>query len=399
MPPTTVPDRELRGSDFSVGISAQTTKGAINSNPVFTPVRRREGRTSKVISYTEDSTVNNRMQATEQIQDTEDLTAEITASFSKQSVDWLIQAIHADEEVVTETEDDIAATASGFTSASSGFADFELGDGIWVSGFDNDEIDGFYIITAHANGVIGTYPVPPATETAGESVTIETRRSLSADAPTYNAIQTLAVDLSKVGDIDHHTLYDAVLNTMSMEIGETGIVTATGAFVAEAEVPGSAAISGQTYGAALTDRSVTSRKNAQSAVKAFYVDGASATCEVKSLSLEINNQYARDDAAGCDAYYTRGQFQVTGSVNVRSRISDPFQWRDRSWNAERVSIGVRVSHGGGDETYLIVRRAVVTDVTMPDGNNVAANTEASFTAEENLPTGTTIEVYRNWTLA
>lgn len=393
--PTTVADRELRGSDFRVGYSTQAVKDVIDANPVFIPVRRREGRGSKVVNYVEDPTVNENMQATEQIQDTQDLTAEIQASFSKQSVEWLIHAIHAGEVEFDLTETDIAATAGGFTSAGGDF-DLEVGDGIWVSGFDNPAIDGFYIVLTAAAGTITTSPAPAATEVAGESVTIFTRRALNADLPTYSAIQTRATDLSASGDIDYHTLYNAVINTYSMEIGETGIVTATAAFVAEAEVAGS--ISGQTYSAAQTDRAVSSRKGAAAGIEAFYVDGASATCTVKSLSLEVNNNYAKDDAAGCEAYYTRGQFALSGTVNIRSRISDPFEWRDKSWNGTRSSIGVRISHGGGDETYIIVKRVVTTAVTMPDGNNVAANSEASFVAEENTATQTTVEVYRNWTL-
>jgi len=394
--PTTVTERELRGADFRVGISAQTAKDAIDENPVFIPVRRREGKTMKAIGYVEDPTVSGDMQALEQIQDTEDLSAELVASFSKQSVDWLIHALHSDSVEATVTDTDIAATATGFTSVGNDFGVYEVGDGIWVSGFLDSDIDGFYIVTAAAAGVITTTPAPAATEVAGESITVTTLRSQNQDLPTYSAIQTRGTDLSQGDDINYHTIYNAVPNTFSMEIGETGIVTSTTAYVAESEVDGFAAIAGQTYASPMTDRAVTSRKGAQSSVQAFYVDDASATCKVKSLSLEVNNNYQKDDAAGCNAFHVRGQFGVTGSVNIRSRISDPFEWRNKSWDGTRAKIAVRVSHGGGDETYIVVNRAVVTEVTMPDGNNVAANTEASIVAENDVTRNHTIEVYRNW---
>lgn len=396
--PTIVNDRELRGSDFRVGISEQTTKDAINATPTFIPVRRTTGKPNKVVNYVEDPSVNGNMQALEQIQDTEDLTMELAASFSKQSVDWLIQAIHATEVAVTVNNTDIAATGTGFTSVSDEFTDLEVGDGIWVSGFTDTDINIFYVIsTKPDDGEITTTPAPAATEIAGNSVTIETRRSLNVDTPTYNAIQTRATDNSKGGDnINYHTLYNAVINTLSIEIGETGIVTASANFVAEAEVEGSDAIAGQTYSASLTDRSVSSRKNADPGIKSFYVDGASALCLVKSLTLEINNQYQKDEASGCSAFYARGAFQVSGTISIRSKISDPFEWRSRGWDGTRFSFAFRTSHGSGDETYVILRRNVVTETTIPDGNNVVANTEASFSSEENFATGTTIEVYRNW---
>lgn len=395
--PSIVNDRELRGADFSVGICPMVTKGTVPVSPVFTPVRRTEGKGMKAIGYVEDPEVVEIGQATTQIEDTVDLTAEISASFSKQSVDLLVQAIHADTAAIVVSEDDIAITATGFTSVSEDFDDLEVGDGFWLTGATNPLNNVFYIITAKANdGEITTYPAPAATEAAGVTMTLTTQKSVNADLPTYNLLQTRATDLSAAGNIDYHALVNAVVNTLSVEIGETGIVTATTSMVAESELTGQ--ISGQTYAAKLTDRAVTSKKGAQSSIKAFFVNNVAATCSVKSLSFEVTNNYIKDDAAGCDAYYVRGQFAVSGSVAIRSKISSPFIWRNYMWNATRVAIGVLIQHGSGEETYIVFRRNVVTENTMPDGNNVVANSEATFVSELDPTSAHTIAVYRNWTL-
>ena len=394
---STVSDREMRGSDFNVGISKQTAKGAIDANPVFTPVRRTEGKGFKKLNYTEDPTVNNGLQGLEQVKETEDLGAEISAVFSKQSVDLLTQVLHSDPVVVTVTDTDISATATGFNSAGGDFAGFQVGDGFWVSGFTGDDtINGFYIVSAVDANDITTTIAPPATEAAGDSVTVETRRFWNADLPTYNAIQTRATDLSAVGNVNHHTIYDAILNTMSAEIGETGIVTNSASFVAEKEVEGSAAISGQTYASPLTDRAVTAEKSGESAIKAFYVNGLSYTCKMKSLSLEVNNNYEKDDSAACSSLYVRGQPTFSGSCVVRSKISNPFIWRNYSWDGTRVEITVLMRHGGGDETAIVLRQAVINEAEMPDGNGAVANTEASFVCEGDSSANVTIAVYTNW---
>ena len=394
---TTVSDRELRGSDFNVGISKQTAKGAIDSNPVFTPVRRTEGKTFKTISYTEDPTVNNGMQGLEQIKETEDLGAEISATFSKQSIDLLTQALHSDPVAVTVTATDISATATGFNSVGGDFGNLLVGDGFWVSGFTGDPtINGFYIVAAIDANDITTTIAPPATEAAGDSVTVETRRFWNADLPTYNAIQTRATDLSAVGSVNHHTIYDAILNSFSGEIGETGIVTNSASFVAEKEVEGSAAITGQTYAAALTDRSVTSEKSGESAIKAFFVNGLSYTCKMKSLSLEVNNNYEKDDSAACSSLYVRGQPSFTGSCVIRSKVSNPFIWRNYSWDGSKVEITVLMRHGNGDESAIVFRQAIITEATMPDGNGAVANTEASFVCEKDSAAEVTVAVYTNW---
>jgi hypothetical protein len=349
-----------------------------------------------VVNYTEDPTVNNELQGLEQFKETTELTAEISAVFSKQSVDLLEQALHGDEVSVTVTDTDIAATATGFTSAGGGFGSFLVGDGFWISGFADSSIDGFYIVDTVVAGEITTTIAPPAAETAGASVTVETRRTWNAKAPTYNAIQTAATDLSAVDDVDYHTLYDAILNSFSAEIGETGIVTNSASFVAEQEVEGSAAISGQTYASPLTDRAVTSEKTGSSAIKGFYVNGLSQTCIIKSLSLEINNNYEKDDSAACNSLYDRGQPSFTGSLVARSKISSPMDWRDYSWNGTRVEVGVLIKHGGGDETFIMFRQCVVNEVSMPDAQGAVANSEASFTCEKDSDANVTVAVYKNW---
>jgi len=211
----------------------------------------------------------------------------------------------------------------------------------------------------------------------GASVTLKSNKYINANNAYYNTFQTRATDLSKTDDIDYHTLYDAVANTFSMEIGETGIITASSEYLAEREVAGTAAISGQSYEAAATDRALSAVQN----VEDFYANDLPATCIMKSLSISVANNQQGDDAAGCSKRYTRGAFEVTGSTVVRSMKSNPFIWRDYSWNGSRVSIGVRLSHGNGDETYITMSQVGVTEAPQDDGNNAIANSQASFTAE------------------
>lgn len=394
---STVSDREMRGSDFAVFKSQQTAKGAINVSPVFTKMRRTEGKTSKVLGYTEDPTVNNEMQGLEQIQETKDLTAEIQATNSKQTVGLIIEALHGVEVAITVTDTDIASTATGFTSVGAAFGSFLAGDVFWVSGFADADIDGAYIVSTGAAGEIVTTIAPPSTEVAGASVTVETNRTWNADLPTYDTLQTQATDMSKGGDnINYHTLYDAILNSLSIEIGETGITTNTASFVAEKELEGSDIISGQTVAPLNTDKSVTSIKGGDASIQGFYLNGLSATCIIKSLSLEINSNYEKDDSAACDSLYVRGQPSFSGSSTVRSKISSPFDWRDYSWNGTRVEIAVRMSHGNGQETAIVLRQCVITEASQPDGRGAIANTEASFVCEKDTDAAVTVALYRNW---
>lgn len=402
--PSIVNDRELRGSDFRVGISKQAEKDIVDANPVFTPVRRTEGKTSKVVSYTNDPSVQVPGQAQEQIQENQDLTMELSSVVSKQTIDWMIQAANAETTQRAVTATDIAATATGFTTTAEDFSVFPAGAGIWISGFADTLINKFYIVASSTADEIVTVEAPPATELSGASVTITSNESLNDDLPTYNIIQTRASDKTQADDINYHTLFNGIINTISMEIGETGLLSATANFVAEGELAKADGttedrpIAGQTISAPLTDRALTSRKNAPSGVRGFFVDDVSATCLVKSITIEINNDLQKGEAAACEATYTRGQFGVSGSAVARSKISDPFIWRRRAWDGSRAKIAVLLSHGNNDETYIALNQNVVTENVMPDGNNVAANSEISFVSEKDTVRNRTIEIYRNWTL-
>lgn len=391
--PTVVNDGLLGGGDFRVGKSLQTQYGAVNETPVFTPVRRRSGKTNKTIGYIQDETVNDSYQGQEQIQDTKDLSISIEASFVKQSVDMLIEAIYAEETIVSVTATTFQTTANGIVGSGNPFANIPVGGGFWISGFTDEDNDGFYIVlTKPDSNTVTTTVAPASVEAAGASVTLKSSIYTNANNPYYSAFQTRATDLSKTDDIDYHTIYDAIPNSFSAEIAETGIVSATSEYLAEREVEDSLPIAGQTYAAPAFDRPISSVQN----IEDFYVNGAIATCKMKSLSIEIALNQQGDDAAGCTKFFTRGALTITGSTVVRSMKSNPFIWRDYYWNGTRVSIGVRISHGNGEETFILFPQVIATEHTQDDGNNAIANSQVSFTAEGNAAMDATILVFKNW---
>jgi len=391
--PTTVGDGLLGGGDFRVGKSLQTIKGAINASPVFTPIRRRSGKTDKAIGYVQDETVSIDYQGQEQIQDTKELTISVEASFVKQSVDMLIESIYASEVIFTDTDTSFAALADGYTVSSDAYAALAVGDGFWISGFSVSAADGFAIVASkEASNKIVTTIAPGATDAAGDSVTLEFSRYTNSNNAYFSAFQTRATDFSQPDDINYHTIFDAIPNNFSAEIGETGIISATADYVAEHDVAGTLAIAGQTYAPAQSDRPLSAVQN----VKNFFVNGLIATCKMKSLSLQVALNQQGDDAAACTKFFTRGAFAVSGSTVVRSMKSNPFIWRNYCWEGTRVSIAVLLDHGGGDQTYIVVPQVVVTEAPQDDGNNAIANTQASFTAEGDAVSNSTIRVYKNW---
>ncbi len=392
---TTVNDRSLSGNDIAVYVSEQSVKGSIDSNPVFDKFRRTEGKASKQIDYTQSGEVKSNRQGRQQIQDTNTFAAEISYEVTQQTAKFLDAAIHGvqvDNSVSSVIS--IGATATGFDSSASDFANLNVNDWFYISGFADASIDGWYKVkTKTDDNNIDTYAVPATTEIAGATVTLESRRTSSGKDQTYYAVQTRTLDNSAVGNLDHQTFYDAIINTLSFEVSESGILTGSAAFNIEKVLPGSTAISGQTDNADDTSGAVSAINNTGK----IYVDGVNTQQSVKSMSVEVNNNYTGDRAAGVQGeQYAYGDMDVSGSVVARATIANTFDWRNRFENSQALSLAVRFYWDDGKWLIVDIPRAKLTEHSMPDGSNVISQNDMSYGAEEDPATNTTIQVFRNF---
>lgn len=391
---STVSNGNSTGKDISVGLAPQTTYGSINVSPVFRPLRRTTGKPKTAVAYTQDDSVNTDNQGVENIQESTEYTMELSSSFSKQSVYLMSAAIHGDFVNFTNTATTYVALADGFTVTAPAYAALSAGDGFWISGFAGSTINGFYMVASKgASNKIVTTIAPAATEAAGASVTLISNKCKNGLAPTYfTAQEAFATTTTPV----YSTYYDGVINTFSAEIGETGIIRATANFFFERKLSQTTAVAGQTYSAKLLDRSASSGKGLVN----WYVDGAAYTCTQKSLTLNIDNGYTGDDAAGCARQYIRGQFVAGGSASIRAKTVNPVEWRTYYENEIRKSMGVLISHPSStDQTFIVMMQNAITEHDQADGANAASNHEISVASEGHAATNSTIMIFTNWTVA
>lgn len=394
--PTTVTDRQLSGGDWAVYLSEQTEQGSINENPVWQPERRTEGRIKSTPSYTTSAEVSLDFNPSQQVQDGRESTGEISFELTKQKIPRLFAAIYGAETQVTETSTTIAATVSGLTSTDASFTNVVVGDFIFVTGFVNTALNRTYRVTAKASDdAISTYPAPAAAATASASVTVKSFKTANANLPTYFLGQNRVIDQSKTDDIDFQTFIDGLTNAFSVEIGESGIITGSQTIQFARKLDGTGAVSGQTDAAETSDAPLSAVQN----VTNWYLNDATALCELKSATISISNENQRDQAAGCGDRYVRGSNPVITVEGVsRSSIANSMVIRDYFDNATRIGFAVELSHGGADRTVIVIPQTVVTAWDMPDGQNVIANNEFTLTAEKSAALGYSIAVFRNWSV-
>lgn len=390
---STVADRNLKGSDFSTYYAPQTAYGAINANPVFHYVRRTTGKPKTTVAYVQDESVTTDNQGVENIADSEEYTMELSAVTTKQSIYFMSTAIHGDFVSYTNTAATFAALADGFTVPAATYAALNVGDAFWLSGFADSKLNKMFIVDekAAANKIVTTV-APAAPEAAGATVTIVSNKCKNGLAATYLTIQGQTRTST---DPIYDTYYDHIINTYSLEIGETGISQSSINTLGERKLDQTTPVVGQTIAPRPTDRAVSNSKD----ILDWYVDGISAKCIQKSLSLSIDNGYSGDDAAGCVRQYARGQFAVTGSASFRAKLSNPTTWKTYYEQGIRKSMGVLMRHqASGDQTYIAMPQTCITEHNQADGSNDVANHEVSFGAEGNAAADATIIIYTNWTV-
>ena len=388
---TTVNDRSLNANDISVSISLQTTKGVIDNNPAFDQVRRTSGTPTRSISYVESSEIKTNQQGKQQIQDTKSYPAELASEVTQQTKDFLVAGLNADVVDNSKTATDIAATGTGFTIPSNSLS---AGEYIFVSGLANADDNRAYYVKSVSGDDITTSPAPAATEAAGESIAVSSKKATSGSSRYYYAIQERIVDLSAANDISYRTYLDGQVNSITFEVPETGICTSTASFLSEKPVPGDAAITGQTDNPRDQSDSVSAINN----IKRFWVDGVDSDCAVKSLTLDINNNLQEDRSAGCDAVRNEGRsFTASGSFVTRSLISDSREYQRKYETGERINVALEVEWPDDNKQMVVViEQLVITEHSMATEANAIASNEMSFAGEESEINGYTISVYSNF---
>lgn len=129
--------------------------------------------------------------------------------------------------------------------------------------------------------------------------------------------------LLPAGTYEYHRFTGLVANTMSFQVQAGGIVTGNFGMMGKFGGRGTTAIAGSTYAAAPQFRSL----NAASHFSNLSIPGISVLSPVRSLTLNITNNYRQQIADGSVDVIGQapGRFEVTGSVEAYFKNGEMFQ--------------------------------------------------------------------------
>lgn len=381
----------LQNIDRSVYLASQTAADDLTT-PVFQKFRKASGAPVKTVSYTQSAIVDPSGQAPDQVVDNTELTASLETEFNDQCIELVKKAIHGNEALTDVTGTDISFTLSGVDSgASNAFASLEVGDFFYVSGTTNN--DGWHRIESKNSDNDVITSISPTVEGAGASVTIFSRKVTSGKTRYYDIMQERVKDTSQVGDLAYKSFYNGSINTMNVSIGENGIIGATLDYLFEKLNPSLTSLSGQTDGANDTSSVYSAVNN----VKGYFVNGESYTCTIKSMEIEITNNYEQDNASGCsEKVLGKTAINAQMSITARTSTDNPFRWQTLSENSTDTAFAVYLQNSAGDkDTILALDRCKVTDAVFTDGE-VFSTSEFTAIGQSSKNQDTTITMYNNF---
>lgn len=381
----------LQNIDRAVYLASQTAADDITT-PEFQQFRKVSGAPTKTVSYTQSAMVDPDGQAPDQVIDNNELAASIETEFSDQCIELVKKAIHGNETLVDVTGSDIEFTLSGIDSgASNAFADLVVGDFFFVSGSANN--NGWHSIKEKTDDNTVVTSISPTPEAAGASITIFSRKVTSGKARYYDILQERIKDTSQAGDLAYKSFYNGSIDSMNVSVGTTGIIGTTLDYKLEKLIDGLDPIAGQTD---LPD-DTSNVYSAVNNVKGYFVNGESYTCQIKSMDIEITNNYEQDDASGCsEKVLGKGAINAQMSITARTLESNPFEWQTLGENSTDTSFAIYLQNNAGDkDTILALDRCKVTEPTFTDGE-VFATSEFTAIGQSSKNQDTTITMYNNF---
>lgn len=386
---TTVNDRELVGSDISVYLSAQDVKDSINPTPEFFKVRRTGGAPKQAIASTTSAEIKNNQQGSSNIKTSTEQTAEIATEVHLQTKKLIVGAIHAVPDDNSVIGSDIAATATGLTVPGNTFT---AGDYLFVTGFANDNLNVTYCVADVVGDEVETTVAPVALEAAGSEVAVSSIKHANGLEPTYFAGQKRQLDKSQVDDTAYSTFLNGLVDGLTIEVPEEGILTSTATMMWEQLLKGYSSIVGQTD----SEDDQSDAAGTENEFKKFWIDRLPAECEVKSATFEIANGYQGSPAAGCSKKELGARkFAATGSMVAKSMISNSMDWESKYKDGTRIQLGAEIIWGDGNSMILDCEYVYISEHTQQDGEGFS-NNELTLALEENPETNTTIRLFTNF---
>jgi hypothetical protein len=244
--------------------------------------------------------------------------------------------------------DDIAATATGFTSAGTLFHDIQVGQWIKVGGFTADtSINTYYKITASAPGTLTTSPAPLSSEAVAEEKTITINGAMLRNGTTETSF-SIEKNYADLSPVVYEPFLGMMVNTFGMSLQANQIATVSFDFIGKDCSPATGSMTAQP----MTSATTTDCMNAVANVANIMEGGIGVSSGlVQSLDFTLGNNIRGQSAIGVLGYRGtgKGTIDVNGNINVYFTNKDLL---DKYVAGTESSLSFRIADTAGN-AYIV----------------------------------------------
>lgn len=382
----------INSNAYSVHLHKQDACGTIAENPAFKKFRRVSGKARTTNNFTESTETKTSRQARKQILDSKEQGAELEFVLTEDLVTYLENALYGNFSILTTlnltdvTLDDIT---DQITSVTGGFSALSDGQTVFVSVDSLGLNEGYHIAQVVNDNTIQLTAGSLGT-VSGSGLTAVIKGSMlrSGNSKKYLAVQT------RINDVAVETVYDALVNAISLTIGQTGEITGSLSMNAAKRVTG--AFAGQLDLVEDTSDVLVS----QSAMKYIILNHLVNTdAGVSDMTVELSNNISVTQRAGSLASNVIAESNITctGSLNMVVSAASPTAEYLKYLNQDTFSITVPlvVDADANKLLYITLNNCTYTEQDQNDSGNEIVISSGTYAAQEDVY-GTTIQIDKNF---
>ena len=370
-----------RSNDTDIYLAPQPVAGSAGT-PTFSRFETTSGRLGRTVGYVKSQTIKSDGQSTDNIRDNITHGSELAFEVSKDIKQILPSALRINAavslEVVTSTTISFDTSTNRILDSANGLANFSDEAFVFVSGSSNSDLNREYYVTASTAGALTVKSGQIAADAvAGDNITIKVATYRSGSTANYLVAQER--ETSSGGTL-YTSQIDNIVNTLSITVPTTGVVTGTLGLVAGQQLTGTSQISGQ------TDTSVPNPANRplSNLDMTWLPDQDRQTAaQFTDFNLDISSNSEAIQAAGIEGAVCNTINTITagGSLNSITLLSDPRAEKLKQENGTRFSMSYKFEFSDGEFMIITTRKMVYTECSRERTTDTAANFSGTYDAE------------------
>lgn len=380
----------LKAASNEVFLTAQALEGQVDADPVWQKFRRTDGRVGQQNSFEKSSELKADLQATKNtltdVAYSNTFSVEVTQNIMLLARSILMNNVETPVDVTAATIS-FDETANEIEDSGAGFTDVVEGQWVFVTGANNAALNKPYYVVSRTNSILTVIDVP-FDELAGADITMVGTMLRSGNTAHLLSVQGRDEHTGATDDTDYRTQIDAVVDTFSITVPETGIMTGSSDIIAATQLPDLEPVSGQ------TDAPVDESDVLGSAVNftGFFPDQITTENNFTDVTIDIIRNTGIQNAAGKLGAKCVAQdiIAVTGTLTSLRRASDPAEEEDKFDNSVRFNISFGFLWPDGKSLIITMRRMIYTDGSIASATGEFANFAGTYDAEQD-EFGTTIQ--------